>query len=81
MLEAAALSAAQLAAVQREAAAMAIPAAPQYAVPPMTHKAYYGYIGRCRAQAKARGQRVVAYKTFHDWCSAVANAQPTESEA
>jgi hypothetical protein len=38
--------------------------------PVRTHKAYYEYIGQCRAAARARGTNVVQYKTFAQWCAA-----------
>ena len=34
---------------------------------PAMHKAYYEYVRTQRVIAKARGQRVVGYKTFAQW--------------
>ena len=37
---------------------------------PAMHKAYYEYVRTQRVIAKARGQRVVGYKTFSQWSAA-----------
>ena len=52
------------------------PPAVYSSVPAATHKEYYGYVSRCRAQARERGNKVVTYKTFAQWVNAVTTASP-----